>query len=369
MSEDDLVPTWKNLGVPPESAMEQYQWLWHIELVLRHFIFARLRTSLGLKWKDALGDKLKRKAEGYLEASKSQEEFTLGHEPELIWFLSLNDLICLIKDNWQSHFCKLFPDDNGHEYIKGILEPVARIRNRWAHLRPVSPQESEAPLKAARDMLITYVSRWTRDYWHETGDEECKEICDALAASYRKRYSDCIPLLTEPVAGHHSGFRNQNSESDGDWCLYLGLNRTKDVYWVNPVPMGSGADNVTRDEVIQLAVKLRDRAVHIAVAHFPGIDVETHPWPFFSPHISLAKRDEDSNLCEALNAISSIVKKWSLERKKRQSASNATKETAKIDDDQARKQAQDYVYYNYPWNVIFWPTQETAQEFSYDSGE
>ena len=132
---------WKHVGVPPRNAQWQYAQLWHIELVLRHCVWAGLRASRGADWTKAIEGKGRKTAEGDQRHARDRNDYEDDKLiPSLVWFLSpkaLVDLLAVCSD------LKLL--DTCRSSVKKTLEPLWKIRNSWAHFARRFPQRMQKP--------------------------------------------------------------------------------------------------------------------------------------------------------------------------------------------------------------------------------
>lgn len=192
--------------------------------------------------------------------------------PNLIWFLTPNDLVATIcnDDNWHNIFCRSFQGQPLEE-VREILEPIGSIRNRWAHFRPVSPDESKEKLDAIYHCLYKPIADWTAEYWNGSDSARSIATCEEIAEGLRQYDEDAIPVIVRPLAGYHSGFLEPGSSDDRGWVLFIQLNESETTLWAEPTAIGM-TNNFGLSDAIRYATLLRERiddelhdyAVHVA---------------------------------------------------------------------------------------------------------
>lgn len=367
VDESESFSGWSQFRRPPESATAQHAWLWHIEFVLRHCIFACLRTSFGQNWERILeltGDPVKgrkrwsflEKAEGYRRRARKQNEFEVGHEPNLIWFLSLRDLIALVTQNWEDVFIHVF-GTLGPEQFKDAMEPVARIRDRCAHLRPVQPAEANTVLSHAIAELSPDVRRWTAAYWNATATDASKKKLQHLSEDFAARFPDSVPLLLEPVGGYHGGFRQVEAEADRGWALFLQINEAGTVLWVQPTPVGASG-NLGLSDAKKYGIQLADLAIHVAANFDEDFNLDLTADGLFGLRISFPLADGDEALLDALQQMSEVTTERRLRPVRNVSKTEAIAGSKLLTMELVRER----LFYEAPPNVLIAPTQESQRQ-------
>jgi len=350
-----LIKGWKGIGVPPAPAVEQYFNLWHIELILRHFVYAALISTFGGDWKRALaGIKIGEVEKPLLKLleeksckTEKREEFEEGYLPNLLWFTTTNQLLQIVQngDNWKNCF-------EGHLGVSkkdfvGAVKPLTNQRNRWAHFRPLASDQEK--LRDIIAFLQKPLRRWTARYWNS---DPIVKGYDDIVAKYTAEVPGGIPLATEWPHGT-IGFIDKSLPIDRGWKILLQENEAGTCYWVKLLNVGV-ATIWSWNLVIKCATRLSEYAIHVAVNYDPFASGEPATDKGISDiSISFSKKEGIERLIRILSTVSSLIldQKMLRSRKYSDQVELTPTEMTRV------------LFYEAPWNVIVAPTQEDMKSF------
>ena len=343
------------------SATSQDAWCWHIEFVLRHCIFACLRISKGKDWKDVLeqtrvgkkqGRSLLGEAERLRKSANDNDEFKNCFEPNLLWFLGLRDLKQIVTQNWNNCFQELFYDLEA-ERFEAVIDHLARVRDRYAHRRPVQPAEANDAFSKVFDAMSPGIFRWTAKYWNCAQTESIERIVNRLTAEYEERYPNGLPILTEPVGGYHGGFLSTESEADRGWKLLLSVNEAESVLWIQPTAVGM-SDSFGLRDIVAYGVELSEIAILVAVNFDEGFPLDVTTDGCFGLRVSFSLIDGDETLLDAIHRISELTTRRQLRPRRHVTEIEDKSVTESLTPEALRER----LFYDAPPNVIEAPTQE-----------
>lgn len=313
------IKNWHGIGFPPDTAFEQFSELWHIELVLRHFAYTSLRLKYGNNWqntlklisvrkvgnnkkdvhKSTLYDELQRRA----KSSISNKEFTKETVPDLLWFTTITELIDIITKNKNWGDCFGYDIEKYHisreEFIKRT-EPLSKQRNRWAHFRPLSPEESS--LKNIVKYLEKPFSSWMAyDYWNA----DPINIKDSVISRYEQECPNGLPVAKDTHGIY--GFIDKNKPLDRGFSILITENKAQTCWWVKIYNVGS-TSTWSAKLIESLAIKLKDSAIHIALNYDSDVPKESiKDKAFEDVSISFSKTFGTENLIQGLKLINECL--------------------------------------------------------------
>ncbi|MFA6993367.1 MAG: DGQHR domain-containing protein [Patescibacteria group bacterium] len=121
--------------------LEPYQTLKELETSLRVFIEEKLKQLTPNWWKQRIPSDVQEKAEENMAKNESPWPWVPIEEKSPIFYINFPDYGKIIqrKDNWNDIFSKIFKDSN---IIFSWLRELEDIRNKIAHFRPISVEES-----------------------------------------------------------------------------------------------------------------------------------------------------------------------------------------------------------------------------------
>lgn len=359
--EPQFIKNWCGMGLPPDVAFEQYAELWHIEFVLRHFVYASLRLTYGDNWRQAI-ERVRRNEKSLLEelstrVTKAQKEgeFSQDNIPDVLWFTTTKELIEIItnKDNWEEYL-----KDHLGEYgvtrksINKELAPLFGQRNRWAHFRPLRPGESR--LDSIIGFLNKPLSKWyAHKYWNSNPVRKEHDIF----GKYALKCPDGIPLTND----RHgiTGFIDKTKKLDRGSSILLEINETSSCFWAKAYNVG-GISAWSLDLITAMASKLRDRAIHIAVNFDPFTESDLFSkFGIEDVSVSFSVKSGVDNLVAGLEIISDTIHEHKMISRKPMTEEPIMRHCDVIK----------ILFYEAPFNVMIAPTQEAKQWFRIVGGD
>lgn len=143
---------------PEEIPSEEYIRLYFLEKTLRQLVVDQLSMISERWWKQRIPGDVRKKAED----RKKDEEEKLVHTVDLhpIWYVDFLDYVNIVtrKDNWRDVFKKIF---RNKDHFRGTMEKLSPIRNKIAHMRPLSVREKINLDALSQDILVPI---WVRVY-------------------------------------------------------------------------------------------------------------------------------------------------------------------------------------------------------------
>jgi tetratricopeptide (TPR) repeat protein len=135
---------------PEEIPREEYVRLYFLEKALRRFVVNMLSAISQKWWKQRVPGGVRNKA----EQRKKEEEWRLGPTINLhpIWYIDFMDYAEILtrRDNWEEAFGCVF---RSREDVRDTLGKLAPIRNKIAHMRPLTPRERKNLDALSEDIL------------------------------------------------------------------------------------------------------------------------------------------------------------------------------------------------------------------------
>jgi hypothetical protein len=350
---------WGGIGWPPETALEQYSELWHIELVLRHFVYAAIRLTYGNEWRTALETVTVREESlanvllTKAEQSLKEGEFATDTIPDVLWFSTTKELIQVVtnKKNWANCFESHLGEFGvkREDLVQG-LDPLVPQRNRWAHFRPLPPEEAQ--LKPIIDYLNKSLNKWMASkYWNS--DPVTDE--DQVISEYNKICPSGI-RLTNKIHGIY-GFIDPERSLDRGLSILLKKNEAKTCYWAELYNVGL-FQAWTFDFLREIALALKNEAIHVAIVYnifVPKGSAKERATHLVS--ISFPDRSGIPTIVSGLKKISEIMLSYRMPPRK-----DPNRRTDQEIDLMPEDMIQ-LMFYSLPFNVLVAPTQEETKFF------
>jgi tetratricopeptide (TPR) repeat protein len=136
---------------PEEIPYKEYIRLYILEKTLRQFVVFQLTKISEKWWRRRIPNDVWDKA----EKRKMEEERRLTYSLDLhpIWYVDFGDYVKIItrEDNWKDIFKEIFISECRFMAAMEMLEP---IRNKIAHMRPLSVREKKNLDALTEDLLI-----------------------------------------------------------------------------------------------------------------------------------------------------------------------------------------------------------------------
>jgi len=143
---------------PKEIPLEEYIRVYFLEKTLRQFVVDQLSMISERWWRQRVPGNVWKNAEG----RKKDEEEKLVHTIDLhpIWYVHFPQYIEIVtrNDNWTEAFKRVFGDK---EHFRTVIEMLLPIRNKIAHMRPLSVNEKKNLDALSEDILVPI---WVRAY-------------------------------------------------------------------------------------------------------------------------------------------------------------------------------------------------------------
>jgi len=181
---------------PSEIPVDEYIRLYYLEKTLRHTVVERLSNIDEKWWLRRVPEDIRRRA----EQRKREEMEKLVHTQDFhpIWYVDVTDYAAIIarKDNWNEVFKSIF---RNKEHFKAAIEVLSPIRNKIAHMRPLSEREITNLIALSEDILVAI---WERAY-------NRKYIKPAEECMKNGRFSEAEKILLK-------GFK----ETSDPWIAY-----------------------------------------------------------------------------------------------------------------------------------------------------
>jgi hypothetical protein len=362
------IKNWNGIGCPPEIAFEQFAYLWHIELVIRHFVYAATRLTYGNKnWQSVLEEvrapqkeskeskepqkgkctlleELQRRANNSIKNG----EFTEKTVPDEIWFTNTKELIDIIcnRTNWKNCFSNHIGDVTDRNELNKQLSSLSDQRNRWAHFRPLAPTESK--LKDIIAYLERPFSNWCAyKYWNSAPVSKKHEIFGL----YAKKCDGGIPITCDTYGIF--GFLDKSKSLDRGLSILIKQNDASTCWWAEIVNVG-GNYAACVEVIHKLGIILRESAIHISVKYDPYTAKETISKEAINGvEVSFPIQAGIENFLEGLLNINRCLAEYSLKYKRNKTEDNETTST----------DMTNLLFYNTPFNVIISPIQEHIRYF------
>lgn len=143
---------------PKEIPWEEYVRLYFLEKTLRKFIVDSLSALDEKWWRRRVPGDIRKKAEE--RKTKETEKLVVTIDLHPIWYVDFLDYISIItqKNNWEEVFKRVFLNK---DKFRVLMEELAPIRNKIAHMRPLSEREKKNLDALSEDILVHI---WTRVY-------------------------------------------------------------------------------------------------------------------------------------------------------------------------------------------------------------
>ena len=146
---------------PEEIPSKEYIRLYFLEKTLRQFIEDQLSEITFKWWKQRVPPKVREKAE---ERKKDEEErLVTSVNLHPIWYVDFADYIGIVtrNDNWRNVFRQVFRDKDD---FKITLTKLLPIRNKIAHMRPLSIREKKNLDALSEDLLVPIWNFYNEQY-------------------------------------------------------------------------------------------------------------------------------------------------------------------------------------------------------------
>jgi len=358
--------------------MEQFAQIWHLEFVLRHFIYANLMLKYGARWeeecltqvhiteRDNTKSDLFRIATERQEMPTRKEVYLANNAPPLLWQLTTGELGQIIANKalWSECFAAAFSRKHDRPADKtevckqlGIL---GKHRNLWAHFHPMDPDKALDELNTVVQFLSDPIASWTAEYWN--ADPVPHD--EALVLRYRHKTEQgvpaAVPLETTPLGGYDGGFLDSHAPLDRGSRMLLMQNASKSCYWININAPGLWHE-VSIDDIRIFSEHMQNTAMHVAVLFEEGQEYQPDTEGFFDLRVSLgrAQTNEDC-LLESLWCIGKAVNEMTrgIVARRRSSEQSGERVT------QTQAAVLRELFYRRLWNVIIWPTQEKRKAWA-----
>ena len=136
---------------PEEIPREEYTRLYFLEKALRRFIIDQLSKITNNWWEERVSDKVRGVAEKRKNREEQRGESSLDLHP--IWYINFPQYrkIILENENWTNAFKSIFKSKKN---IKDWLRRLVQIRNKIAHMKPLSTEEEKCLIKLSEDILL-----------------------------------------------------------------------------------------------------------------------------------------------------------------------------------------------------------------------
>jgi len=178
---------------PEQIPREEYTRLYFLEKTVRRLIMDELSKLTRKWWKQRIPEEIREKAE---ERKKKEEE--LAPYPGLnlhpIWYVDFSHYKDIIAkgDNWEDALKQIFKNK---DHIRVWLEGLIPIRNKIAHMRPLTPREKINLEAFSQDILVCiWEQTCNRPYINPAMEKmrkgECQEAGRTLQEGFEKTGED-----------------------------------------------------------------------------------------------------------------------------------------------------------------------------------
>lgn len=136
---------------PEEIPYREYIRLYILEKTLRQFIITQLSEISENWWRERVPGDVWKEAENRKKEEEQRLVYSLDLHP--IWYVDFYDYVKIVTrdDNWNDVFKKIFAN---RDHFKTIMELLVPIRNKIAHMRPLSIKEIKN-LEALTEDILT----------------------------------------------------------------------------------------------------------------------------------------------------------------------------------------------------------------------
>lgn len=143
---------------PKEIPVEEYIRVYFLEKTLRQFVVDQLSMISKKWWRQRVPGKIWKKAEERKEKEREKMVHTLDLHP--IWYVHFPQYVEIVtrNDNWTEAFKRVF---RNKEHFRAVMEMLSPIRNKIAHMRPLSIREKKNLDALSEDILVPI---WERVY-------------------------------------------------------------------------------------------------------------------------------------------------------------------------------------------------------------
>jgi len=166
---------------PEEIPSEEYIRLYFLEKTLRQFVIGRLSMISERWWRQRVRGKTWKDAENIKKGEREKLVATIDLHP--IWYVDFMDYVGIVTrhDNWRDTFKMIF---RNKEHFRVTMEMLLPIRNKIAHMRPLSVREKKNLDALSQDILVPI---WERGY-----NEQFVKPAERLKKQGRNREAENI---------------------------------------------------------------------------------------------------------------------------------------------------------------------------------
>jgi len=141
-----------------EIPVDEYIRLYYLEKTLRRIVVEQLSKIDEKWWLRRVPEEIRQ----YAERRKREEMEKLVRTQDFhpIWYVDFTDYVAIItrRDNWNEVFKSIF---RNKEHFKAAIEMLSPIRNKIAHMRPLSEREITNLIALSEDILVAI---WEQAY-------------------------------------------------------------------------------------------------------------------------------------------------------------------------------------------------------------
>lgn len=156
---------------PTEMPIKEYARLYILEKTLRNFIILQLSKVSENWWRERVPGDVWQEA----ERKKKEEEKRLVYSFNLhpIWYIDFYDYVKIVtrNDNWNDVFKEHFVNK---EHFKTVIEMLIALRNKIAHMRPLSIREKKN-LDALSEELLAPIWKFYNSTYVERAEKLLRE--------------------------------------------------------------------------------------------------------------------------------------------------------------------------------------------------
>ncbi len=143
---------------PEEIPSEEYIRVYFLEKTLRQFVIGQLSMISERWWRQRVKWEIREDAEKRKKDEREKLVATIDFHP--IWYVHFMDYVGIVtrNDNWRDSFKRIF---RNKEHFRVTMEMLLPIRNKIAHMRPLSVREKKNLDALSQDILVPI---WERGY-------------------------------------------------------------------------------------------------------------------------------------------------------------------------------------------------------------
>jgi len=166
---------------PEEIPLEEYIRVYFLEKTLRQFVVDQLSMISERWWRQRVPWDVWKKAEERKKEEREKLVFTMDLHP--VWYVDFLDYVKIVTrdDNWREVFRRVFRNKDD---FKVVMEKLLPIRNKIAHMRPLSVREKKNLDALSEDVLVPI--------WHRVYNEQFVKPSERLMKQGKIREAESI---------------------------------------------------------------------------------------------------------------------------------------------------------------------------------